>query len=727
MILKPGARLAIGLVAWLACANAGLLVRAQSQELTVSASFADKQSVTPLEQIELRLNRPLLSTEGKLAVFIGQTDVTTLLTAVGNTLSYTPKLLPLPLGETEVTVYLVSPNDEWREIARLPLRVSNPPPAAPPQDQPGPPSPPQPAEATQAPGAGKLKFTPALTLGFKSQAAESHFPAANRPERPTFADATLQGSLRTELTRGLLNSQTQFDLVGSSYQKEALRFGLLGKSAPQIDLSSYLMQFQAGKAKFSVGHIGYGANRHLINGFGSRGITLSFPINRRSDFSLAAMNGTSIVGWSNFFGLNRRKHQILTGTLGFEFLPERPGGLRLEAGALYGSLLPLSGFNQGNITDAERSRGLGLRLIATDKSQRLRLEGGLARSNFTNPADPLLEQGAPTVAVRARTSTARYLDVSYHLLQNLKLSQSKTANLTATFRHERVDPLYRSVAASTQSDMLQNQFELMGSIGELNATFSHQRFNNNLDDIPSILKTLTRRYVLVVNLPLVSILGQQAKPSPWLPRLSANFDRTHQFGKSFPVNSGFDNLSQVPDQVSNNLNFNAEWQWQQWRLGYRFNRSFQDNRQPGRERADLRNLTNGFTIGINPMPMLDLNFDVNAESAKNHQLIRTDRLLRIGTNINWRITQKSVLAATLSTAFAGDVAKTSRSRNAELDLLWSYQFGFAENGQNSLKKVKGQFFIRYANRYARLRDGAFGLSNLTKLQTLNTGLNFTFF
>jgi hypothetical protein len=697
------------------------------QELSISGNFAD-QELAPNRTIELRLNRPLSPLEGRVAVFIGATDLTSLFAATGNSLSYTPNLIPLPAGETPVTVYLVSPANEWREVARLTLRVNTEPVVAPGAD-PAQPAQPQQPTADPAPAAadGKWQFTPSLTLGMKSQMAERHFPATNRPERPTFSDFTLQGTAKTEMTRGWLNAQTQFDVVGSSFQKEALRFGERGNDAPQVDLSNYLMQFQLNKAKLQVGHTSFGTNRLLISGYGSRGVTLSLPLTRRSDVSFAAMNGTSIVGWNNFFGLNRRKHQIVGGTLGFEFLSQRPGGLRLEAGALHGSLLPLAGFNQGVINDAERSNGASLRLIATDKTQRFKLEGGFARSRFNNPTDPLLDRNLPVVPVRETARNARYLDASYTALKDWKLSLAKTANLVVNFRHERVDPLYRSVAAFMQADRQQNQVEIAGNAGDFTFTASHQRFNDNLADIPSILKTLTRRDVVIAGLPLASLLNEAAKQSPqaaWLPRLSYNLDRTHQFGKGLPGNSGFDNLSQVPDQISTNHLFNAEWQWEKWRLGYRFNQSFQDNRQPGRALADLRNLINGFTVGLNPHAAFDLNFDLNVESAKNFEARRTDRTLRAGAGTNWRMTPKTTLNATVSNTLIGDIARTTRNRNTEFDLQWSYSFGFGETGW---KKMKGQFFIRYADRYARARDFLFGLDNQTRLQTLNTGLNFVFF
>jgi hypothetical protein len=40
------------------------------------------------------------------------------------------------------------------------------------------------------------------------------------------------------------------------------------------------------------------------------------------------LNGTSIVGFGNFFGLNNRNHQVFSAAWGHEFIKARPGGLR---------------------------------------------------------------------------------------------------------------------------------------------------------------------------------------------------------------------------------------------------------------------------------------------------------------------------------------------------------------------------------------------------------------
>jgi hypothetical protein len=211
----------------------------------------------------------------------------------------------------------------------------------------------------------------------------------------------------------------------------------------------------------------------------------------------------------------------------------------------------------------------------------------------------------------------------------------------------------------------------------------------------------------------------------WLPRLGYNMNRIHQFGRAFPLNAGFNDPSQVPDQISENHDFSSEWQFQTWRLTYHFNRSFQDNRQPGRVLADLLNQIHGVTLGLTPHTTFDLNFDLNVESAKSFETAQVDRTLRAGINTNWRMTPRMTINVIASNTLAGDLSRRiTRSRSTEFDVQWSYQFTHGEAGW---RKIKGQFFIRYADRYARTRDLIFGFDNLTRLKTLNGGINFVFF
>ncbi len=743
-ILKPGAVAALAVIAIMALSQilplAGVFAQNPADELTVTAGFAEV--VTPRAAIELRLSRALKKEEGKLAILIGSNDLSNLFKASETALIYDSTVLPLLLGESAVTIYLVSSTGEWKEIARLPLKVSNEKTEQPEEkptgqtqtetkpaeqanngqtaeDQTADPQQPQKRRL----GFDKLEITPALTLSLKSQMAQSSFPDTGISQRIVFTDLNLTGGARWEMARGMFSAQNQFDFVGSSFRQEAIRFGALGDEAPRIDLSSYLMQNQIGKAKYLLGHTSYGALRHLVNGFSSRGMTLAIPINTRFDFSLAAMNGTSIVGYDNFLGIAKRRHQLTSASMGFELLPKRPGGLRLEAGVMSGWVQPLNNFSQGAINDAERSRGFGFRLIATDASQRFRLEGGFTRNQFFNPADSLLDQNQRTVEVRPLWRNAHYLDVAYDLFKDRAALKDKKLNLTVSVRHERVAPLFRSLGASTQADKFSNEISVNGSIGEITAQYSHLRFNDNLADIPSILKSLTRGHTFSVAIPLASILGDPQKPSNLLPRLAWNFNRVYQSGAAIPVNGGFEiDPASIPDFAGTNHGITADWQFEKWRLGYRWNYSLQDNRQRGNELADLRNFINGATIGMTPHPNFDLNLDINAESALDRRTASVNRTYRLAPNFNWRMTPITTLASNVSFTLAGDAADTRSNRNIEFDIQYAVSFNFEKD---RFRKLAGQMFIRYSNQYSRARDLEF--NNLTRNQTLNIGLSFTLF
>ena len=681
------------------------------QELNINPSFSKKSLISPSELIGLQLNRPLQASEGALAVFLGDTDITSLFISTKKGLNYSPNALQLPTGKTTIKVYLVSATNEWREVGTFPLVVTDF------QDATG--------QSNERSGSIFADFvmTPALALNAKSESTLLFFPETNRPSRINFTDLSFQASLQTSLERGYLNYQNQFDFVGTTSQRDALRFADQENDAPQIDLSSYFMQVQIKKVKVLFGHHAYGTNRYLINNFSSRGIDVTLPFSSRFDVSFNAANGTSIVGWNNFSGLNKRNHKIVAGTFGSEFFPSHPGRLRLEVSALRGSLLPISNYNQQNVTDAETSRGLGARIVAADSKERFRLEVGYARSRFNNPNDPLLSQNFNTVPVRETTTNADYLDFSYQIFKDHSITKNNKANLTFAFHHNRVEPLFRSVAVYSQADRLDNQYELTGNIGEVTAGFVHNGADDNLDNVPSILKTLSRRNGFSLGLPLTSVFNKWNEWSAFLPRLAYNYERTHAFGAFLPINSGFA-LSHVPDQASTNQTLSAEWAHNSLRLGYRFNESFQDNRQVGRELSDFRTLVNAITFGIKPLHLLDLNFDLSSERATNLEPARVDRALRLALAANLATTKKSILGANIASNLASDALDTNRNRSIDLDVQWSLRFGL---GKEKYDKVQGQFFVRYANRFARAQDRIFFLNNITKFQTMSAGLTLTFF
>jgi hypothetical protein len=130
------------------------------------------------------------------------------------------------------------------------------------------------------------------------------------------------------------------------------------------------------------------------------------------------------------------------------------------------------------------------------------------------------------------------------------------------------------------------------------------------------------------------------------------------------------------------------------------------------------------TVSLIPSKSIDLNFDMSAERSSDFEQGALSTTLRIGTSLTWRMTDRMVWALNASTTGAGDRADTNR-READFDIQYSWRFLATE--KNRWKKVQGQFFIRSANRYGLTRDRLFGFNTLTKFQTFNAGLNFSFF
>lgn len=691
-----------------------------SDPITITANFTGRE-LTPTDRIELTLDRPLQSSEGRFAVLIGTTDASALFSNGSQGISYTPSLSPLPVGECVLTVYLIEPDGNWKMLAEFPMKVTaaaeiSEPALASTSDS-------QPNGTPADPSAAGIEFTPTISINVKGQNQTRTFPRESAPERNPFTDIDGQSSLEFKVTRRNWVFSNKFDLVGVAARQNALRFGELQNEAPMIDLSSYLIELTRKRFKLNLGHVSFGSNRHLINSFSSRGIIATVPAGKQNELSFAAMNGTSIVGYDNFLGISRRDHSVLSTGFAREFFKERPNGLRVEFSVMRGSLLPLTNVNQGAVNDAEKSLGFGFRVQGSDTKQRLRYETGISRSRFTNPADPLLEQGQSVVAVKETWRTARFAEISFDFIQGMKLWKEKKLKLTGTYRHEEIEPLFRSIGASTQADKHQNQFEVTAAFGEMSFVYGNLRDRDNLAAIASILKTLNRRNNIGLAIPLNTFFTP-AKPRKWLPQLSYTYDHVHQFGAAIPGNSDFTDPSQIPDQHSYAQAFNAQWQISdRLGFGYKYTRAFQDNRQPGRELADFRSSVHGITLATKPTTDIDLDLEFTREEQTNLEQPRTDRTFRIGARAVWRtpFIKNSAFSANLSTTVAGDTGNFNDTRNAEFDVQWAYRFTL---GKKKFRKLETQFFIRYANRYGNTVDRLLFANAFNKTEAFNFGLSF---
>ncbi|HYC44294.1 MAG TPA: hypothetical protein VED01_02310 [Burkholderiales bacterium] len=669
-----------------------LSTMAAAQDFGVQTTV-DPDPVSAEEPIQIRFNRPLTPNDGRLAVFVASTDVTDLFQRRVNGLALRRGPFRLPPGESDLIVYLVTPKEGWRELQRVRLNVI-------------PPGGPQ-----------RALVEPKLSIGLKAQVFEGHSPVTNRPPRETFQDGTFQAAFNTDHLISGVGIKSEFQGVGSTYRQEAPRFADEGSAADKADLSRYAVDLQYGLHRVGLGHLSYGNHRHLISNYGGRGINFATRIGARSDLALTAMSATQIVGFQNFTGLGEANHRLWGLTYGHELMPGQ-GALRVEVSMLDGRRSPQSNFNQSSVTDAEHSRGFGLRILST-AIPGLRIDAGYAKSSFDNPFDPLLAAGQSLVPTTRKRKDAHYLDAAYALFKDYALTDRHKVNVTLNFRHERIDPQYRTIAAIVQADRLVNYYDITGTLGDVAFQYFQSRTRDNLDDVPSILKTKTPREGANIALPLNPVFGYRDSPLAWLPTLTYSYDRTHQFGLGLPINSGFA-LSHVPDQWSGNHNAGFEWAGPKWRLGYRVGYSKQDNRQTGRALADLANLGHVLSVGLQPWDTFDFSIEGGMDRAQTYESAKTLRTRRIGFNANWRVTERWTLGSTLNFTRGNEGGDLVESRSDLVQAQATYGFKVPVPGWRALP---AQWYVRYVNQLGFVRDDTIGINAGTHLWTVSTGVS----
>lgn len=640
--------------------------------LTILPGWSTDQFQSGRAPLELTLSRPLDAQAERLALVIGALDVSGLLEVRGQHVRYRPTAMRLPAGESEISAYVVSSSGAWQEIGRFPLKVRT------------------------RTGLDQGRVVPTVDLSSTGQ-LDQRVAEGEPPPRGAYQDLTLRLGFEGQMSRQGWRITTQANALGVTEQSQRLRWSELQGDAPAVDLSDYQIRLAEGRSHITLGSVTTGNHRYLLNNFGSRGFATALEAGSFATLDAAVLNGTNVVGWSNPFGLMRPAHQIVSASLSLELVPSRPGALQVGISGLDGSVLPLTSINQGAVSDAEKNRGLGLEVKLSDAQQRIRFTGGFARSRYVNPADPLLGGDTTLVPVQTTVRTARYADLGLQILRGLAVTQSIQATLGVALRHERVDPLYRSIGSFVQADVENNGLELTGALGALSLQGAASEARDNLADIASILTTRTRNRAVTGLLPLGALIG--ASQSVWYwPLLNVSWQRVRQFGEDLPTNGDF-SASHVPDQMNINESASLSWNRGSASLSYRWNRSFQDNRQTGRERADFRAVVQGLTLSLTPAARLTSSLDLSAERQKNVESGTTQQLERLAASAQWQLARNTALSGSLSQSWGRDPWSAQRTRNTEHQLELAQGFTLYRRLDSG---TQGRLFLRYARTRAAL-------------------------
>jgi hypothetical protein len=730
-------------------------IACQAQETIIKKQQNLAETVPIAKTIELKVGEVLRlklpsKPPDKIAIFLGDIDITSQVKIEGDEVVYRSSLVPMSVGEQTLTIYKIQSIGRWDPIATFRIKVepaiaqaviapvdpqrpsattpANPSPSIP-ATQPAPkPSIGQPASpsitapATATPAGTNIAFAPKFSINLKSQVLENRSLDAGISQRPTFFTADFTGGLSTENQIGNTKLKTKFTVVGTTFQPESLRFSELQERASQIDLSEYAIETNDGNNQFAVGNLCFGNHPFLLNNLCTRGISAKAKLNEFSDLSAARISSTGIVGFDNIFGLGRGDNILDSVVLGFQVAKNQGSGVRVETTWINGSRAPVANFNVGEVVDAEQSEGVGIRVTGGDDTGRLKADAGFANSTFTNPAinDPQLTGGAAVVPLQSVNKNAWYAEASYDLLKDIKLDLDRTLSASINVRTERIDPQFGTLGASLQADRVQTQYALNMNIAGATAQFQQNFSEDNLARLSNLLTTNNNNTNISLTFPLQTFLKT---PNPLLPNVTYNIQQTQQVGSiASAAGGGFSDPSQIPNQSSTNHQVGLDWTLGDVAFNYKYSTAFQDNLQIGRENADTRNFTHQFSTTWQVNPQLRFNLGYNFVNANNveQQITRLTNSPTFG--VSWEFIPSLLFAFNYNRSDDNDSIGQTFTRGESLEFLLTWNFKLNSLGQ----ELPGSTFIRYGKQSTLNQNSPNNINTNATIDTISAGLSLSF-
>jgi hypothetical protein len=701
-------KIATGLAIY-SCLLLSTLAQAQSSSASQTPTAATPndislsatgKSIAPTDTVSWTFQQAQKVGDGQFAVIAGIEDVTPNCRWVSPTqLDCVFAAIPLPAGVTEMKFFVISADNQWLEMAKSSFTVAG-----------G-------SAATQGAAASAKPnvFTPSLIVGAKSQVYEEHTLGALPPTRATYLDGTLQASLQTENYGKDWSTKSQINIVGSSNRLEAVNYAAQAADASKVDVANYLIggtsQNAMGLSSASLGNVQAGENPLLANAIANRGALINHKFNDRFDITLAAQNGTPIVGAPNITGLADNEHRMSTITVGAELL-ERAGGIRIEATTFQGAAKPVLTGNIATLQDAEQSKGVGLRIKAQNTEATLRGDIGIARSSYTPKGDSVLNIApGPTTS-----ANAWYGDVAYDVLKNVDLIPNYPLGLTVQAKRELSNFGYKSVGATGQLPDYENDtVSFNASLGVITSQLQLGQRADNVENSAAFLKNRTR----TSNLTLAAPLGQMidsAKPPVWAPTVNVNYGINHTAADTAFIPLG-QTIANLPNTTAHTSGFGLNWTIDKVSVGYTFSRTLQDNQQVGSEPMDLLDRAHNVTLNFPLSDAISLTsaFGVRQSKHLDTGVISDGDTAQLG--LNWLIGDRYTLTGNTSYSFDRDTAATVSNKTVQVQVQLVKQFDVTSFGM----QLPGQWSVTYSNN----RTNSMGTQ--VRYQTINAAFNLSFF
>ena len=662
-------------------------------ELAVAGSDEGqwREAAAPLE-IRYRQDSTGVS-QGRLRFFVDEMEITPLLQRLApGVYRYPSARWPLPAGEHGLKLYRQN-GREWELLDETTLRILS------------------------RGGFEEASWTPRADIN-----------ATGRDERNDSSDLddeklqqrqlALESGLETLHRRGDWQIDSSWQWVGSSSPEQSLRYDELGQDAPRLDLSEYRIDLRRRAWAAAIGHQQRGGNPLLIDQFSNRGVGLAWNSTQGAALELAVQAARPLVGWSNPLGLSDASEDRIISLGWTRTLPDLAGipmALRLDL--LSARRVADPGFDEAAVTDLARSRGAGIGLRIGDENMRWSLRIDYARSRFENPPEDFEQGFAEQPPTLISEDEARAVGLRYRLLDNLP-DELTGGSLSLLLDWRRIDPFYQSIAADITPNEDRKSLGLEGRWKRLAWQAELAQSEDNLSQLPNVLKTLTRERRVSASLDLT---GEDGK-GDWMPsRLGLEWSYQHQFGDNLPV--GFDPDSHVPDQIDEQQGLDLEWSMSAGSLQLRLARSTQDNRQPGRDQADFENREISLSMNAAIRDNLGLELAWAQVMAEELELAleRRSREWLLGldssfnehwsASLNWSLTRED----------------DSGDQNERENRGWQLQLSWRTELPGNIGKLPLQSFLRYTRNDDESIDRLFDLASDQRSRAWDIGLSLSFF
>jgi hypothetical protein len=650
--------------------------------LLLSSTLHAQSSVATTSLVVFRgeIEQFVFTSDAQYAFMIGQSNVTEFAKVLSeNSFEIDLKGLGLSAGRQSLEVLIPEANGQARVVQRFEIDIA--PEVAQPEVDAG--------VAGVVPTVEKTGFQAGVTLGIKSRLNQSEITTSKpgpatptAPTRNTYADLTTQIALKYADRFGDGQLSAQGNLVGSSYQTEALRFATSGNAADKLDLASYDVQWSTEKLRLSLGHLGTGGHPLLASDINHRGVGAVWRLNETWDISASLQSGLALVGFPQPTGLSRSNDQIRMFTTGWTFWQQEKGKLRAELTNLSAQQMPRSQNGIGQAQERSSSSGWGLRILGNTTDQRGKIDWSWASSQYAAPGT--LNPGFVTPGDRG---AAMQVQLAYDLLRQWTMTDGSEWPLSVTtqWRSEKIARDYRSLGAAVSGDLKSWALNVNGTVGPIAWLAGHTHRQDNVSGDPNFPVNLADTTQYGFTLPLSQWTSQWWPSVGYNTTLARNRADPNRLPSYLPAASAAHLLQR---QTSIDLN----WTWDKLTTGVRWGKTDQDNR-------DLTNNdtvahSQDFTWNWQAMPNFALTGSLGSVKDFTSVSAITRRRNTSQLGANWRFGQRWTLAANASRNRDRDDQGFQKIQGESWHVQVSKQF---EVGLLGVSKQSGSFWVRLAS------------------------------